>query len=38
MAFEVSLDEAREMALTNWREAKEGRDPIVGEAHGQGER
>ena len=24
----VSLDEAREMALANWREAKEGRDPI----------
>ena len=24
----VSLDEAREIALTNWREAKEGRDPI----------
>ena len=25
----VSLDEAMEMALTNWREAKEGRDPIA---------
>ncbi len=25
----VSLDEAREMALANWREAKEGRDPIA---------
>ena len=24
----VSLDEAREMALANWREAREGRDPI----------
>ena len=26
---EVSLDEAREMALTNWRVAKERRDPIA---------
>ena len=25
----VPLDEAREMALANWREAKEGRDPIA---------
>ena len=25
----VSLDEAREMALANWREAKDGRDPIA---------
>ena len=25
----VSLDDAREMALANWRAAKEGRDPIA---------
>ena len=25
----VSLDEAREIALANWREAKDGRDPIA---------